>query len=198
MADDKEGGDLVVASEGDATSDSEWEDIEDDENESTNSYNTISLRNFSRECDRYCVSDRAGAKIGNGLLKDLGLVKKGDTDRLICPSKLRRERAKWGAKLDEEARSVKLPGGLYTDGKRVPTLVRQTTETRVRVPGGRGKAAYRTVISTSNKLVVEDHYPVLAEPGGKYVTHMTPEDGTGLALAKEIVAVIRERKVTIR
>ena len=66
------------------------------------------------------------------------------------------------------------------------------------MPGGRGRAAYRTVSSTSNRLVVEDHYPVVAEPSGKYVTHITPEDGTGLALAKEIVAVIRERKANIR
>ena len=94
-------------------------DIEEDEVEHVSTkYNTLSLKYFSRECDRYCVSDRAGAKIGIGLLKDLGIVKQGDTDRLICPSKLRRERAKWGAKLDAETSSVKLPGGLYTDGIR--------------------------------------------------------------------------------
>ena len=158
---------------------SDWEDIEEVK-ESTKSYNTLSLKHFASEVDRYCISDRAAAKIGNGLLKDLGIVRKGVTDKLICPSKLRRERAKWGAKLDREARAEQLPGGLYSDGKRVPTLIRQTHETKVRVPGRRGKAAYRTVYSISNKVVVEDHYPVVAEPGGKYVTHVTPEDGTGL------------------
>ena len=44
------------------------------------------------EADRYKVSDRAAAKLGNALLKDLGLVKKGFTKDLICPSKLRKER----------------------------------------------------------------------------------------------------------
>jgi hypothetical protein len=180
-------------------SDSEWEDIEEVKTKDTSKmYNTWSLKHFAQECDRYCISDRAGAKIGNGLLKDLGIVYKGSTDKLICPSKLRRERAKWGARLDKEASSVQLPGGLYTDGKRVPTLVRQTTDTKVQVPGGRGKKAYRTVTSTSNQLVIEDHYPVVAEPGGQYVTHLTPENGTGLALAKEIVTVVRERKAPVR
>ena len=156
------------------------------------------MKNFARECDRYCISDRAAAKIANGLLKDLKIVKRGETSMLICPSKVRRERVRWGAKLDKEGKSAKLPGGLYTDGKRVPTLIRQITETKVRVPGGRGKSAYRTVSSTTNKVVIEDHYPVLAEPGGTYITHVTPEDGTGVALAKEIVAVIRERKAPTR
>ena len=101
-------------------------------------YNTMSLKHFSRECDRYGISDRAGVKIGNGLMKDLGIVKKERTDKLICPSKLRRERAKWGEKMERDHSQVKLPQGLYTDGKRVPTLVRLTTGTKEQVPGGRG------------------------------------------------------------
>ena len=193
-----DGQDMLQASELD-DSDSEWEDIDEVKNKDTNKvYNTWSLKHFAQECDRYCISDRAGAKIGNGLLKDLGIVHHGSTDMRICPSKLRRQRAKWGARLDKEASSVQLPGGLYTDGKRVPTLVRQTTDTKVQVPGGRGKKAYRTVTSTSNKLVIEDHYPVVAEPDSQYVTHLTPEDGTGLALAKEIVTVVRERRAHVR
>ena len=51
---------------------------------------------------------------------------------------------------------------------------------------------------TSNTLQVQDHYPILSEPGGNYITHVTPENGTGLALAKELVSVILERNATIR
>ena len=51
----------------------------------TNIYNTMSLKYFSLECDRYGLSDRAAAKVGNALLKDMGIVKKGDTSLLICP-----------------------------------------------------------------------------------------------------------------
>ena len=64
--------------------------------------------------------------------------------------------------------------------------------------GKRGKAAYKTVQTTGNKLVVEDHYPVVSEPGGDYVTHVTPKDASGRALADELVSVIKESKVKIR
>ena len=76
--------------------------------------------------------------------------------------------------------------------------MRETKVTKVRVPGGRGRAAYKTVETVGNKLVVEDHYPVISEPGGKYVTHVTPKEGTGLSLANELVPVIRESKEKIR
>ena len=52
------------------------------------------------------------------------------------------------------------------------------------------RAAYRSVCTTSNKLVVQDHYSVLAEPTSRYVTHLTPKDGTGKALAQELVAML--------
>ena len=55
--------------------------------------------------------------------------------------------------------------------------------TRVKIPGARGRAAYKTVQTTGNKLVIDDHYPVVSEPGGHYVTHVTPPEVTGLSLA---------------
>ena len=39
---------------------------------------------------------------------------------------------------------------------------------------------------------------MLAMPGGDYVTHVTPADGTGRALAREVVDVIREQDSIIR
>ena len=52
--------------------------------------------------------------------------------------------------------------------------------------------------STSNKLEVEDHFPILAMPGAQFVTHVTPEDGTGLSLAKELETVVREQDMPIK
>ena len=78
--------------------DEDWIDIPDPSTERTHDsasgYNTRQLKYFSMEADRYKVSERAAAKLGNALLKDLGLVKKGSTKDLICPSKIRRERSK--------------------------------------------------------------------------------------------------------
>ena len=84
---------------------------------------------------------------------------------------------------------------MYTDGKRVPTLIRETTATKVKAPG---EKSFKEVNKTSNSIQIKDHYPILSEPGGKYITHVTPVDGTGLALAKELVSVITERNLVIR
>ena len=58
----------------------------------------MKLKNFAREVDRYQVCDRAAAKLANGLMMDLGVVKEGKTKFLIDHSKVRREREKWGRK----------------------------------------------------------------------------------------------------
>ena len=94
--------------EGDCDDDS-WEDEEEAEEEEN--YNTMSLKYFAREVDRYGWSDRGAAKIGNGLLKDLGLVRKGKTKMLICPAKVRRERQRWGRKAATEHDKQQLPSG---------------------------------------------------------------------------------------
>ena len=81
-------------------------------------------------------------------------------------------------------RSEELPHGIYTDGKRVPTLVRAVRETKVAVAGKRGKWASRVVKTTSNQVKVQEHLPVVALPcyellkfTGKYATHKTRKKG---------------------
>ena len=111
----------------------------------------------------------------------------------------RRQRQKWGAQIAKNHAAKEFPEGLYTDGKRIPTLVRETKVTRVRVSGARrGRPVYKTVETTGNKLVIEDHYPVVAQPGGHYVTHVTPAEGTGKSLASELTTVVQESKCKIR
>ena len=61
-------------------SDTDWDDFEDWENKLE--YNTLKLKNFARECDRYKASNREGAKLANTLLKDLNIVTKDDTSML--------------------------------------------------------------------------------------------------------------------
>ena len=175
--------------------DDDWEDTEVEEKTSMKQkYNTKSLKHYSREVDRYDWSDRGAAKAANALLRDFGIVGKGKTQMLICPGKVRRERQKWGRKEMEVHDAKPLPEGMYSDGKKTPTLVREETETKVAVPGKRGKCAFRTVTTISNKLQIQDHYPVVSEPGSGYVTHVTPRNGRGETIAKELVAVAKERK----
>ena len=119
----------------DSASESEWEDEKDVKK--TPEYNTLKLKNFAREVDRYKVSNRAAAKIGNGLLKDLKIVTRNNTSKLLCPGKVRREREKYGKELDKDHRSKQPPAGLYCDGKKCPTLTRETDSLQVQVRGRR-------------------------------------------------------------
>ena len=91
-----------------------------------------------------------------------------------------------------EENQIALPQGLYTDGKRASTLVRQTTETGSNYQEGGPGVPTRQL----SQLVIEDHYPIVAEPGGNYVTLVTPN--TGLDLANEIVSVVQERGSNIK
>ena len=77
-------------------------------------YNTLNLPRFSRDLDRYKVSNRAGAKLGNALLKDLGVVTEENLELLLCPHKIMRQRAKFGT-LSAETHGSKPPPGLQFD-----------------------------------------------------------------------------------
>ena len=74
-------------------------------------YNTLNLPRFSRDLDRYKVSNRAGAKLGNSLLKDLGVVDERNLQLLLCPTKIVRQRVKHG-KLSAETLEAKPPPGI--------------------------------------------------------------------------------------
>ena len=100
--------------------------------------------------------------------------------------------------LEKEQKNMQLPGGFYTDGKKCPTLVRDAVKTKVRIPGRRGKGSYKIVTTVSNKIEIQDHYPVISEPGGNYITHLTPREGNGKEIAAEIVSLVRERPVKLR
>ena len=110
-------------------SESEWEDYEAKVSEENN----LRLRNFSRECARYKLSNRAAAKLGNALLIDVGVVTKSNCSLLLDHSKVRRERSRWGSKLEKRHAARQLPGGLYADGKKCPTLTRITNSVDVQV-----------------------------------------------------------------
>ena len=73
-------------------------------------YNTLHLPRFSRDLDRYKISNRAAAKVGNSLLKDLGVVTKDKPELLLCPTKILRQRAKFG-QLSVETHGSKPPPG---------------------------------------------------------------------------------------
>ena len=90
-------------------SEEEWEDIA----EPKIKRKKLSLPKFAKECDRYKVSNRAGAALANAILKDHGMITKEDTSMMIDHSKLRRERIKAG-QLSEKKETENSLVGLCT------------------------------------------------------------------------------------
>ena len=122
--------------------------------------------NLALICDRYLISDRAGAAVANAVMKDLnsnGLLIKYDKSLSVDRSKLRRERGKYreDARMEDDALFLKVDG-IYIDGRKDATQVMVNKEDK----------CYR-------KTIVEEHYVVVGEPGAFYLTHVSPPDGKG-------------------
>ena len=181
----------------DEASEDGGDDSEDDSEERER--NTKQLPEYARACDRWDIEDRAAADLGTSLLRDYLIVTLSNTFHMIDRTKIKNQRLKYGMKKLEQIRSnLSSLHGLYTDGKRCSTLVRKETTTKVAVPGARGPGASKNVTTTSNQFEIQDHYPVVAMPGNQYITHITPENGTGKCLAKEMAGVARETGMTVK
>ena len=130
-------------------------------------------------------------------MKDLSIVTKDDYSKLICPTKLWRERGKWGKGLEKKHSSIQPPNGLYSDGKKCPTLTKDLNSVKVQVWGTQGRRGKKTIKTSCIKTYEIEHYTCVSEPGGKYLTHTTPADGTGQAIGKELADVVRERNIRL-
>ena len=136
------------------------------------SQNRRKLPNTAKACDRYLVSNRAGAAIANGVLEDYGIITEADQSQVIGPTKLKDERHRYRMSIrDREKEGKNNITSIYFDGKKTATrsLVRNEKT---------GK--------WSPKLEIEDHYVILEEPGSEYLTHVTPVTGHGDVIAKAI------------
>ena len=61
--------------------------------------------------------------------------------------------------------TARLPtGGLYSDGKKCPTLTRVTNCVPVQVRGARGRGSKKTVETTSIKKLQTEHFTCVSHP----------------------------------
>lgn len=144
-----------------------------------------SLPLLAAECDRFHVSNRAGAAIVNAALKDLGFITSQDQHLLIDHSKLRRERIKCRriAVSSCNCRSTQTTvQALYFDGRKDWTL------TKCKDFSGRMRF----------KKIREEHYVIISEPDSKYVNHFTPKTAKAKDIAKEIVDISESMISNIR
>ena len=67
----------------------------------------------------------------------------------------------------------------------------------IKVRGKRGRNSCKTVATTSIKTYMQEHFTCVSEPGGAYLSHVTPAEATGRSIAKELVALVRERDIKL-
>ena len=105
------------------------------------SQNRTKLPKTAEACDRYLVSDRAGAAIVSGVLRDYGIISEDKSSQAIGLRKLANERHSYRmARRDQEKTERDVITSLYFDGEKTATRVmKQNTKT-----GGEGSLCYES------------------------------------------------------
>ena len=143
--------------------------------------NMINIKNVAMASIRYGVSANATAAVANAALLDYGVIGKENTAKVIDANKVQRAKDSLQKELQEKAAIGYREGDikcLLFDGKKDWTLVYQEVE-----------GSNQVYPST----VKEEHYSVVAEPGGKYLFHFTPdEDDKECSAAEQIANILVE------
>ena len=159
--------------------------IIDDCNSPTTSQMRYPLPLLSAECDRYQISNRAGAAIVNAALKDLGVITPHDQHLIIDHSKLRRERLKYRqarCQSHYDNQSEEEITAIYFDGRIDWTMIKS-----VNADG-----------SSRSRKCREEHYVLVSEPGGRYISHVTPDSSKAKDISQEIIDVYRSHNGNLK
>ena len=132
----------------------------------------LRLEHVAREADRYGLSDRATATICTALLCDIGLVNETDQTMIIDKNKIRRERNAFRNKLINDSQQPNDTDepitAIYFDGRKDQTLVH--------LEDAKGL-----------KHIKEEHYVLVEQPHGEYLTHLTLQSGSAAAISNAIL-----------
>ena len=138
--------------------------------------NRSCLKEVAITCERFGISDRAGTAVATVTRKAFNIVTDTDKTQVIDRSKLRRERQKYREEIQtEEELQFDMVDGIYIDGRKDATItcIKQ------------GSTYHRNA-------VIEEHDAIVGEPFEFYITHVTPENGTGKNIAQAIYEVIED------
>ena len=135
--------------------------------------NMDDLENLAEACDRFNLESNATAYACNAYLKDKGLLTR---QNMLDRKKIDRSRVKYRKKqLDTELEQQKkdVITAVYHDGRRDKTLVT------------------KTINGIPRKVVeVEEHISLVEEPNSRYLTHLTPKNGTGKEIGKSLYKAV--------
>lgn len=133
-------------------------------------YNTMNIDPVAVVCDRYGISDTAGAAVSTATLELAGLVKDDDLYLVIDKNKLKRAREKVGRQLYSKRDDDDIVG-LYFDGRKDRTMYMETTEDGIH----------------RKKFKKEEHISVIGEPLGKYLGHLAIGRGLAVNISSDII-----------
>ena len=143
--------------------------------------NLTEIPTVARECDRYNVSNAAGAAIATATLIDYGLISPDDTTLIIDRCKLRRQRERLRTNLCEDAMqslSERGPLALFFDGRKDRTLCDK--------------------VINSKGYLIEDHYVLIGEPNSQFIGHVTPKCSSSKAICSSIIDFFSENHIDIK
>lgn len=143
----------------------------------TTSQMRLSLPNLAMVCDRYGISDRAGAAVASAVLNDFNIICDADTSKIVDRNKVRREREKLRQDLSSSQQNFHLTA-LFFDGRKDKTLVHEKVENKFR-----------------NILRNEEHVTLLQEPGSIYIGHITPANGKASSIKEKIMEHLNRKEI---
>ena len=127
-------------------------------------------------CERYEVSDRAGATVASATLKAFGIATEEDKRYVVDRSKSRRERQKYREEIrNKEQELFELVDSIFVDRRKDATM------TMVEVNGNYHRQTF-----------IEEHYVIVGERNGFYLSNVTPEDATENKIAKSVSSAIKD------
>ena len=135
--------------------------------------NRITLKEFAMVCERYEVSNRAGAAIASATLKAFGIVSEEAKRYVLDRIKLRRERQKYREEIGNKEQE--LLDSIFVDGRKDATM------TMVEVNENYHRQA-----------IIEEHYVIVGEPNGFCLLRVMPKDGTGYKIATSVYSAIKD------
>ena len=141
--------------------------------------NRLNLENLARESIRYGVSVQATASLGTAVLIDVGIITPEYSTKIIDKDKIQRARNLVMEKLKEEGLNYLESHKVrcfFFDGQKDDTKAILVNDDGEEFPG----------------IIKENHYSVVEEPGGLYLTHLTPDGERGQYLADGLLGWLTE------
>lgn len=139
----------------------------------------VQLQSTAIISNRYGVSDRATAAIASSVLHDFGVVTDSDSSHVIDKNKIRREKQNVKAELCSKSDALPLLG-LYLDGRKDDTLVIEQAHSK-----------------RFRRIIKEEHFSLIQEPGSLYVGHITPNSGSSEDIVKSVISYLSERDISL-